>query len=223
MCGRYTLFKEPADLANRYNLANSFSYKSNYNVAPGQLMPIITNTGDTAKIEIMKWGLVPNWSKDTKIGYKLINARADTIFEKPIWKNLILNKRCLVPFNGFYEWQRDIKEQKQPYYIHPKNQAIASFAGIWEVFSDTEGHNWHTYAIITTTPNKEMSAVHDRMPVILKPDQEAIWLDPSLDNPKDIQQFLNPLADGDLEVYKVSKDVNSPRNNSKELIYELAQ
>jgi putative SOS response-associated peptidase YedK len=221
MCGRYTLFKDNQELAKRYNLAKAPDYKTNYNITPGQIMPIIKSENSSLTATMMKWGLVPKWAKDPKIGYKLINARADTIFEKPIWKNLILHKRCLVPFNGFYEWQRDIKEQKQPYYIHPKKQAIASFAGIWEVFSDTEGQNWHTYAIITTSPNQEMSAVHDRMPVILKPNQEASWLDPSLDNPQDIQQFFKPLTDGDLEVYKVSKDVNSPRHNSQELIYAL--
>lgn len=226
MCGRYTLHQKAQDIAKRYNLAkNPHDIRDNFNVAPGQFMPVVhaDESGKTS-LEIMKWGLVPFWAKDPKIGYKLINARADSIFEKPTWRKVILQKRCLIPADGFYEWKRpkDSKEQKVPFYIRPKQSGVFSFAGVWETWKDSEDKEWKTYSIITTEPNKEMSKVHDRMPVILSQKDEANWLEPSNDSKKDIEPFLHPFKDNGLEIYKVSDEVNSPRNNYKNLIYKLS-
>jgi putative SOS response-associated peptidase YedK len=225
MCGRYTLHQKAKILVDRFDAQPiKEELRDNYNVAPGQFMPVVVNQEGKTKLELMKWGLVPFWAKDPKIGYKLINARSETLFEKPMWRNVIKKKRCLIPADGFYEWKRvkeDNKEVKHPFYIHPKQEDLFSFAGVWESWKDVEGLEWKTYSIITTEPNKEMASVHNRMPVILHREDEASWLEPSLDLKEDIEPFLQPYEDGGLKMYEVSSNVNSPKNNNSELIYEL--
>ena len=221
-CGRYVLQTKAKDLAKHYNIARVLDdIRPNYNVAPGQIMPVVTEDESGRRIELMKWGLIPFWAKDPKIGYKLINARDDTIFEKPVWRNVILKKRALIPANGFYEWQKPpegSKEHNQPFYIHPKQTDLFSFAGVWESWKDVEGKEFKTYSIITTEPNKEMASVHNRMPVILHKDEESSWLEPSKVSRADVEPFLHPYEDKGLELYKVSSDVNATRNNDKILI-----
>jgi putative SOS response-associated peptidase YedK len=226
-CGRYTLHQTPAQLAKRYNVAKApADIRENYNVAPGQIMPVVVEEDGKTTIELMKWGLIPSWSKDPKIGYRLINARDDTIFEKPVWRSVILKKRCLIPADGFYEWQKieenaGAKKHKQPFYIHPKQTGIFSFAGVWESWKDAEDKEWKTYSIVTTEPNKEMRDIHNRMPVILPPEDESSWLDVSRTKREQVEPFLLPYHDNGLEVYKVTQDVNSTANNSKHLIAAL--
>lgn len=225
MCGRYTLTKGKY-LAKRFDLPKApKDVKPNYNVAPGQTMPVITESETGRQLELMKWGLVPVWAKDPNIGYKLINARSETMFDKPMWRNVIRKKRCLIPADGFYEWQKlagGKKVQKQPFYIHPKQLDLFAFAGVWETWKDAEGMERKTYSIITTEPNKEMAKIHNRMPVILHREDEADWLSPAHnDDQKAIDALLHPYEDGGLEMYEVSQDVNSPRNNDAHLIYAL--
>jgi putative SOS response-associated peptidase YedK len=226
MCGRYTLQTKADKLKKHYNLATiSRDIRENFNVAPGQVMPVVTETDDgKPKLELMQWGLIPVWAKDPKIGYKLINARDDTIFDKPMWRNIILKKRCLVPADGFYEWRRpkSTKEFKTPFFIHPKHFELFSFAGVWESWKDASGGEHKTYSIITTEPNKEMRAVHNRMPVILGPSEETSWLKPSNATRSSIEPLLRPFEDNGLEIYEVSRDVNSTRNNDKHLVYPLS-
>jgi putative SOS response-associated peptidase YedK len=170
----------------------------------------------------MRWGLIPSWAKDINIGYKLINARAESLFDKPMWRNSIEHYRCLVPAKGFYEWKvLPDGKSKQPFYIRPKDQDIFSFAGLWSTYKDAEGHEIKSFSIITTSPNKEMAEVHNRMPVILKPSDETQWLEPSLKSKEAISTFLNSCEDDKLDLYMVSPDVNSPRNNDKHLVYQL--
>lgn len=226
MCGHYTLHQKAKDLAKRYNLATlPNTIQENFNVAPGQIMPvIITDESGQPRLEFMKWGLIPVWAKDPSIGYKLINARDDTIFEKPMWRSLVLRKRALIPADGFYEWKRlpeGNKERKQPFYIRPKHLDVFSFAGVWETWKDVEGKELRTYSIITTAPNKEMSSVHNRMPLILHQEDEASWLEPSKVSREEIEPFLHLYEDRGLELYEVSKDVNSAANNDEHLIYAL--
>lgn len=230
MCGRYTLHKKVDDIAKRYNLATVPTgireEFENFNVAPGQLMPVITETSESKrKLEIMKWGLIPFWAKDPKIGYKLINARDDGIFDKPTWRSVILRKRCLIPADGFYEWKKTgegKKVHKQPFYIRlPKQNELFSFAGVWDTWKDVEGLEHNTYSIITTEPNKEMASVHNRMPVILHPEDEASWLEPTKVTRSDIEPLLRPFEDGGLDLYEVSSDVNSTKNNEEKLVYPL--
>lgn len=210
-------------LAEHYNLAaKPPDIPPNYNVAPGQILPVITAGQDgQSRLEMMKWGLVPFWAKDPKIGYKLINARDDTVFTKPMWRSVILRKRALIPASGFYEWKKPpegTKEPKRPYYIYPGQTELFSFAGVWDSWKDVEGLEWKTYSIVTTAPNKEMAAIHNRMPVILRPQDEAAWLDPSKNTREAVEPFLHPYEDGGLEMFEVSTDVNVTRNNDEQLI-----
>jgi putative SOS response-associated peptidase YedK len=225
MCGRYTLYKKVDELSKRYNIAKvPYDINANFNVTPGQIMPVITQDEAGRHLELMEWGLIPAWAKDPLIGYRLINARDDGIFEKPVWRSVILHKRALIPADGFYEWQKpdNPKSHKQPYYIHPKQLDLFSFAGIWESWKDAEGQGWKTYSIITTRPNKEMKHVHNRMPVILHPEDESGWLEPSRTTKEAVEPLLHPYEDNGLELYKVSDAVNSTRNNNQQLIYALS-
>lgn len=163
---------------------------------------------------MMRWGLIPPWAKDEKIGYKLINARAETLFEKPMWRTAVTKRRCLIPANGFYEWQKQ-EDGKHPYFIHPSDIEIFSFAGLWETWKH-EGREWHTYSIITTEPNKEMEKIHNRMPVILHPSDESQWL--QADNQKEIEALLLPYTDNGLDMYEVGKAVNVATTNHATLI-----
>jgi len=221
-CGRYVLKASAEDIARHYNLATRPPpIKPNYNVAPGQMLPVVTSGEDGPRLEVMKWGLVPFWAKDPNIGYKLINARDDTLFEKPMWRNVILRKRALIPASGFYEWKKPpagSKEAKQPFYIHPKQTSLFSFAGVWDSWKDAGGMEWKTYSIVTTDPNKEMSGVHNRMPVILHAEDEAAWLDPAKNTRAHIEPLIQPYEDGGLDMFKVSTDVNVVRNNDAKLI-----
>lgn len=221
MCGRYTLYQTDT-LPKRFNLSTQspvIHVDDNYNVAPGQFLPVITMNEQGRRAELMKWGLIPHWAKDSKIGYKLINARAETIFEKPMWRTAATHYRCLVPARGFYEWKvLGDGKTKQPYYIHPKSMDMFAFAGLWSTWKDAEGYEIKSFSIITTNPNKEMRAVHDRMPVILKPDEESRWLEPSLENQKEIELLMHPYEDNGLEMYEVSRDVNTTRTNDRMLI-----
>ena len=209
-------------MAERFQIESGISSAKidpNYNAAPGQFLPVVVRGEKGNELQVMKWGVVPRWAKDIKIGYKLINARAESLFEKPMWKPLITRQRALVPANGFYEWQRsDDGKTKTPFYIHPKDQELYSFAGIWETWHDIEGHPLQSFSIITTEPNKEMRDIHNRMPVILTPDEEGQWLDPAVIDRADIEPFLHPYHDGGLEIYEVTDEVNTPKNNAAYLI-----
>jgi len=218
MCGRYTLY-ESQDLEARYGVQGpTVMAEENYNVSPGQYMPVVFTEDGKKKIVSMRWGIVPGWAKDTKIGYKLINARDDTLFQKPMWKGLAKHSRALIPARGFYEWKLDEIGEKQPYFIHPKNKQVFSFAGLYSVWKDVEGLPLYTFTIITTDANNEMRNVHNRMPVILSRDDEDKWLSPELENEAALQEFLHPMADGSLTLYPVSKDVNKPANNNPNLL-----
>lgn len=212
MCGRYALYGiEP--LEDEYGLPDGYEGKPNYNVAPTHVMPVVTQNGP----QMMRWGLIPKWAKDEKIGYKLINARAETVFEKPLWKGIITKQRCLIPANGFYEWQKR-DDGKQPFFIRPTDQEMFMFAGIWE----SRKHDdviWNTYTILTTSPNKEMELIHDRMPVILSKDDHDQWL--GVDNHDDIKSLLLPYRDGLLVKREVSTDINNVSINEKHLVLSV--
>jgi putative SOS response-associated peptidase YedK len=224
-CGRYTLHKAAERLAERYNLAElPQGIHDSYNVAPGQFMPVITeDENGKHHLEIMKWGLIPSWSKDPNIGYKLINARDDNLFKSPIWRSVILKRRALIPADGFYEWQKPSspKERKKPFYIRPKQIDIFSFAGVWEAWKDSDNNEWKTYSIVTTEPNEEISSVHNRMPAILQQEDEASWLKPSKVTRDDVEPLLRPFDDNELEMYEVSSDVNATQHNDAKLILPM--
>lgn len=225
MCGRYTYFSSE-DLLKKFNFENkqtfqqALEFKDNYNVTPGSEMPVIIRGAQAHRVEFMIWGLVPSWSKDPNMALKLINARSESLLEKPMWKRLVKSKRCVVPARGFYEWKKD-DDGKTPYYITPKNREFFNFAGLWDEWHDGNGNEIVTYTIITTSPNEEMKSVHNRMPAILDDLQMEVWLGPESLSQAQIDDLLAPFPNGSLKIFEVSKDVNSPKHNSVDLIYPL--
>lgn len=218
MCGRYTLYKTEDHLSDRFNLAaKPMLVADNYNVAPGQSMPVVINRQGKNLAELMQWGLVPKWI--AKPGLRLINARAESLFIRPTWGQIVKQCRCIVPANGFYEWKM-ADGIKQPFYIQLKNQQFIAFAGLWNSVKDAEGYEIKTFSIITTKANEKMSEIHDRMPVILKPEDESRWLESSLEA-QEVKSLLEPCEDKNLEIYMVNPDVNNPRSSGNHLIDRL--
>ncbi len=192
-----------------------------YNVAPGAMMPVIVKGEEENTVKSMKWGLIPFWAKDPKIGYKMINARAEDIDKKPSFRKPIKTQRCLVPASGFYEWKKTDGGKSIPYYFYLKNQKLFSFAGLFDVWKDAEGYPLYTYTIITTQPNEVVSPVHNRMPAILSPDDEQRWSDNSISDPEKILPLIKPYSTGDMETYEVSTLVNTPFLDSPNLIQKV--
>ena len=215
MCGRYTLFLQ-GKLKDRFKTMNDLEVRPNYNVAPGQTMPVVTRHSPNS-LELMQWGLVPSWAKDPKIGYKMINARGETVAEKPSFRSALKRRRCLVPSTGFYEWKRE-GDAKTPMFIHLKDQELFSFAGLYEHWQDANGNELMSYTIITTTPNSLMEGIHDRMPVILNPADEDEWLNPEIEDAAQLQRLLVSYPADQMEAYAVSLSVNSPKNNNELLL-----
>lgn len=216
MCGRYT-FTSVSHIQNRYQTTNQLPKKfaPNYNATPGSMMPVITKNSPK-KVSLMKWGLIPFWSKDPKIGYKLINARAETLHQKPAFKRALAKSRCLIPANGFYEWQKT-DTTSSPHYFYSKKMDVISLAGIYETWKDAEDVILHTFAIVTTQANKYVKKIHHRMPLIFNHDQEDVWINPKTST-KNLLSLLSQACQFKLQSHKVSKEVNNPRHNSQDLI-----
>lgn len=175
MCGRFAIMTDPSELQEQLDLGDlPEEFTPNPNISPGQLVPVVTDP-DLRKVELFKWGLIPSWAKDPKIGYKLFNARAETIIEKPSFRASFSRRRCLIPADGFYEWKME-EGRKYPFLFGLKDHKPFTFAGIWDVWKDHEGKEISTCTIITTEPNPLIAAYHDRMPVILPESERWIWL-----------------------------------------------
>ncbi len=213
MCGRFQISVKGKHISERFH-AELFDdlYSPTFNATPSQKLPVITNT-EPGKLNCFKWGLVPFWAKDPSIGFKLINSRAESITEKPAFKNAFSKRRCLIPANGFYEWR---KSDKTPFRIFLKNEPLFAFAGIWESWKDAEEKVIHSFSIITTTPNNLMQSIHDRMPVILRQEDESAWLNES--DTDLLKKLLLPYDSATMEAYPISKLVNKPMNNGPEII-----
>jgi len=219
MCGRaYALFTE-ADLATRYlrrRPATLGEFTPTANLAPTQLTPIVREVNGARELARLRWGLVPSWAKELKIGASMINARAETIAEKPSFRVAFRQRRCIVPLSGFIEWQRD-GTRKRPFAIYREDRAILSVAGLWDRWADTDGDEVQTFAVITTEANGFMAPIHGRMPVILEPGDEDAWLSADT-GPEALHALLVPCAEGRLAAHEVSSLINSPRNNAPELL-----
>ncbi|MBL3647052.1 MULTISPECIES: SOS response-associated peptidase [Bacillus] len=221
MCGRFTLFSEFDDIIEQFNIDQFLSedeYYPSYNVAPSQNILTIINDGSNNRLDKLRWGLIPPWAKDEKIGYKMINARAETLSEKPSFRKPLVSKRCIIPADSFYEWKRLDPKTKIPMRIKLKSSNLFAFAGLYEKWKTPEGNPLYTCTIITTKPNELMEGIHDRMPVILTHDNEKEWLNPKNTDPDYLPSLLQPYDADDMEAYQVSSLVNSPKNNSPELI-----
>lgn len=217
MCGRYTL-RDVGALATeitdlRIRIAN---LRARYNVAPSQVVPIVrVDPAGQRELVDARWGLIPSWANDEKIGYKMINARSETIREKPSFRAAFKRRRCLVPADGFYEWMKD-GSAKRPHFIHRKDDHVFCFAGLWERW-ETPDACIDSCTVLTTSPNELMKPIHDRMPVILDKQTYDAWLSPNADT-DDVFDLLKPAAEGQLEAFEVSPIVNSPKNDTEACI-----
>lgn len=221
MCGRTTLNVTETELEKRFN-ATFYSEKlernnpiPNFNVAPTNVMPIITNR-DLNHFNLYRWGLVPHWAKNLKIGSTMINARIETIKEKTTYKESFEKRRCVVPVDSFYEWKK-IGNQKIPYRISTKDQKICSLAGLWDVWVNEKGEEIGSYTIITLPANEFMLPIHDRMPAILDMETEKLWLNDALTTNEHLS-LLVPYVSNQMESYTVSPRVNKVTENDKKLI-----
>jgi putative SOS response-associated peptidase YedK len=236
MCGRFVSTAGPDRIAAYFDTvlpteAVAESLGENYNVAPTQdIYAVVANGDGGARVEAFHWGLIPSWAKDRKIGSRMINARAETLAEKPAFKRLFSSKRCIVPMDGFYEWQAGVeggptnakgKLLKRPMFIHRTDDAPLAVAGLWAAWKDpddAEGRFLHSATVITTAANATMEPVHDRMPVILPRESWTAWLDPANHDVGALGQLLVGCAEDVLTMHEVSTDVNNVRNNRAELI-----
>jgi putative SOS response-associated peptidase YedK len=219
MCGRYVLSTPGDVLAELFQLPAPVELAARYNIAPTQAVPIVrASVEDGRELAFAQWGLVPHWAKERAIGNRLINARGETLAEKPSFRDAFKRRRCLIPADGFYEW-RKVDGGKQPYLLRLRGGALFAFAGLWSTWRDRErGETLESCAIVTTSPNALAATIHDRMPVILPPERHARWLDPAATDPVALASLLVPYPDGEMEAYPVSTRVNSPRNDDPSLI-----
>jgi putative SOS response-associated peptidase YedK len=218
MCGRFALHAHPRVIALQFALSAAPEIAPRYNIAPTTDV-LVVRAGDGGRLAArVRWGLVPRWARDPAIGGKLNNARAETVAEKPSFRDAFRRRRCLIPASGFYEWRRE-GERKQPYYVYPANGEVFAFAGLWESWRG-EGAALETCAIVTTEANAVMAPIHDRMPVIVARADYARWLDCAPGN--DVSDLLRPADAAAIAVRRVSRAVNNARNENAALIVEEA-
>ena len=216
MGGRFSFSPLKRIIEERFDVeVDESNYKPSYNCAPSQNLAVISNV-IPGKLSFFRWGLIPFWAKDPSIGNKLINARAETVIQKPSFKNSFKRKRCLILSDGFYEWKKVEEKDKIPYRVFLKNETLFSMAGIWDTWKDSEGKPIHSFAIITTSPNELMKNIHQRMPVILNKNDEKNWLENN--NTDELSKLLEPYPSNEMTAYQISKLVNSPINDSAEII-----
>jgi putative SOS response-associated peptidase YedK len=219
MCGRFTLTVNPAnsqDTFSDYNFPAMFAPR--FNIAPTQPILAIPND-DKFTADFFIWGLIPMWAKDPEIGNRLINARGETLAEKPSFRGSYRHKRCLILADGFYEWKSfGNRKTKTPYYIHMQDHKPFAMAGLWDHWESPDGSSIKSCTIITTTPNELMGAIHDRMPVILHPRDYAKWLNPAPQTPENLQPLIKPFPADAMTAYPVSTLVNKATNDSPEMV-----
>ena len=220
MCGRFTLRSNQRAIAEVFGLADIPLIEPRYNVAPSQAVAAIKLHEGQRRLSFLKWGLVPSWADDPSIGNRMLNARSETVAEKPAFRSAFKKHRCLIVADGFYEWQKNGKA-KQPFYIRLKDGRPFAFAGLAE--------HWHrddktidSCTVITTGPNELMADIHDRMPVILSPEDYDLWLDPEFQGKEKLLSLLKPYPADEMTAYPVSTIVNSPRNETPECVEALS-
>ncbi|MCP5145354.1 MAG: SOS response-associated peptidase [Gammaproteobacteria bacterium] len=223
MCGRFTLHTASDIIAQAFDVTLEHETAPRYNIAPSQpILGIRLDEMGRRVATFFRWGLVPFWAKDASIGNKLINARAETVDEKPSFRASFRHHRCLVVADGYYEWHTG-PDGKQPYYITPADPArpLMAFGGLFSTWHSPDGSELDTAALLTCAPNNALSFIHDRMPVIIEPDNWQTWLDPRTDR-KALKPLLGPVADDRLTPVAVSKMVNTPRNDDARCIEPVA-
>jgi putative SOS response-associated peptidase YedK len=244
MCGRYASSRKPEDLVEEFEIdrATEKHLEADYNVAPTKdVYAVLERTPREApddtpperRLTVVRWGLVPSWAKEASIGNRMINARMETLAEKPSFKRPFAKRRCLLPADGYFEWYptqqkgKSGKPLKQPFFIRPADGGVLAMAGLYEIWrdksvpEDQEGAFLWTATVITTSAEDDVGHIHDRMPMIVERSQYAAWLDPNVSEPDELRRLLVPAAPGRLEAYPVSTAVNNVRNNGPELVDPL--
>ncbi|GIV88278.1 MAG: DUF159 family protein [Chloroflexus sp.] len=220
MCGRYTLAVSPAKLAERFAIPPISDLQPRYNIAPTQPVVVVREGNDGREGVYMRWGLIPSWAKDASVGAKLINARSETVLEKPSFRTAFRRRRCLIPASGFYEWQTTATG-KRPFYFTLPDDDLMAFAGLWEQWQAPDGEVIESCTILTTTANEIVTPIHNRMPVIVPSEFTAFWLDPATDIPR-LHAFCLTPPPVALHRYPVGKAVNQVRNDGPALIEPAA-
>lgn len=222
MCGRYTLISNPEAIRALFRYADRPNFPPRYNIAPAQPVAVVRLFEDRREFALLRWGLVPAWVKDPRSFPVLFNARGESVLEKPAFRSAMRYRRCLIPFDGFYEW-RQRGGRKQPHYIHAKAGGPLAFAGLWESWMGPNGEEMETAAIVTTTANLELAPLHDRMPVILQPEAFDLWLDTRNVDAEAASTLIAPAREGLLQIHPVSEAVNRAVNDSAALIEPVAE
>ncbi len=224
MCGRFTLLIPGEELAATFNLPQPPRMAPRYNIAPTQPVAAVRLHPGTGQRELthLHWGLIPFWADDPGIGSRMINARSETVGEKPSFRAAYRYRRCLIPASGFYEWQKQ-NGHKQPYYVHHAEGDLLAFAGLWEHWQGDDGSEIESCTILTTQPNDMVRPIHNRMPVILEPADYGVWLQSDGSNQDELQHLLRPAPEEMLEAYPISTYVNRPQNEGPECIAPLEE
>ncbi len=219
MCGRFTLHIPPELIAEAFNVPLPGVFTPRFNGAPSQTHPVVCSTANGRQIAQMRWGLVPQWAQDDRLGYTMINARAETVTEKPAFRGLFAGRRCLVIADGFYEWRHD-GNAKEPFYIALRDGRLMSFAGLWDKWRNEAGETVYTFTIITCASNDLVRPLHDRMPVVIERKHYDLWLDPAAP-PDKVKELLRPYPAGRMTLWKVGALVNNPRNDTAECMEKV--
>jgi putative SOS response-associated peptidase YedK len=228
MCGRYASVRKRQELLDQLSIdhdaAEDALEEPDYNVAPTKPVPAVISRPDAPReLRALRWGLVPFWSKDLSVGSRLINARFETVHEKPSFRSAFARRRCLLPADGYYEWYATEDGRKQPFFIRPRSGEMMIMAGLYERWRDPLGEWVWTCTIITTSATDDVGRIHDRMPMVVEPERWDAWLDPLTTDPDTVRRLIAPATTGRLEAYPVSTAVNNVRNNGPELMKPLPQ
>lgn len=221
MCGRFAQRSDPKQLAKEFKVAEVTPVEARYNIAPTQEILAVRELADGREMAFFKWGLVPSWAKDVSMGARLINARSETVEEKPSFREAFKKRRCIIPADGFYEWQRT-GGKKQPFFFRMRDERPFGFAGLWERWEGETGQVINSYTILTTEANEVLRPVHDRMPVILHPDDYPLWLKGDERERALLGELLRPYPAEEMVSYAVSPSINSPRSQGANLIEPAA-
>lgn len=223
MCGRYRLTAKERYIRDHFGLDEDPAWAPRWNITPTQPVPTIRQDRKTPKRRfcLARWGLIPYWAKDPSIGFKTINAISETAAERPAFRDAMRRRRCLIPADGFYEWERVGPKEKQPYNFGMADDSLFAFAGLWERWQDPSGETIESCTILTTKPNSLVANIHDRMPAILKPEDYELWLDPGVTDPAPVADCLKPFDARVMKKYAVSIRVNHPENDDPECAREI--
>ncbi len=220
MCGRFTLQTPAKTLVKQFQVTETPTVEARYNIAPTQAILAVHETPDGREMKLLKWGLVPSWAKDASMGARLINARSETVAEKPAFRDAFKRRRCLIPSDGFYEWQRT-EGKKQPFFFQLKDGQPFVFAGLWDRWTGDDGKVIESCTILTTAANELLVPVHDRMPVILHEEDYELWLGEDVRKQDLLTDLLQPFPASEMISYPVGTRVNSPQNQGEDLISQL--